>query len=246
MRLCLVPQFDPDVQAEDLLLPLHRVGQLSPSQRTGLQQSGVRQDYLDEVVWKEVLELLQEPTLIRQEIRRRIEQIQNSDPTKRRQEALSRELARVCKGMRKLLDAYQEDLVQLEELRKRMPALRKREKALRRQLQSLEAADVEQEILLRLADGLEHFLTRLRQSADTMSVTERQQVLRLVVKEIHVGRSTIWINHSIPVTGPGRIGGSAEPSQTRSCLLRSGASSVRCWLICIYIQWMKRWSVPGK
>ena len=182
----------------------------------------VRQDYLDEVVWKEVLELLQEPTLIRQEIRRRIEQIQNSDPTKRRQEALSRELARVCKGMRKLLDAYQEALVQLEELRKRMPALRKREKALRLQLQSLEAADVDQEILLRLADGLEHFLTRLRQSADTMSVTERQQVLRLVVKEIHVGRSTIWINHSIPVTGPGRIGGSAEPAQTRSCLLRSG------------------------
>ena len=131
----------------------------------------VRQDHLDEVVWKQVVELLQDPNLIRQEIRRRIEQIQNSDPTKRRQEALRRELARACKGMRKLLDAYQEDLVQLEELRKRMPALRKREKALRLQLQSLEAAAVDQEILLRLADGLEHFLTRLRQSADTMSVT---------------------------------------------------------------------------
>ncbi len=182
----------------------------------------VRQDYLDEVVWKQVVELLQDPTLIRQEIGRRIEQIQNSDPTKRRQEALSRELARVCKGMGKLLDAYQEDLVQLEELRKRMPALRKREKALKLQLQSLEAAAVDQEILLRLADGLEHFLTRLRQSADTMSVTERQKVLRLVVKEIHVGRSTIWIKHSIPVTGPGSIGGVVEPSKAPSYLLRSG------------------------
>ncbi len=183
----------------------------------------VRQDHLDEVVWKQVVQLLEDPGLIRGEIRRRIEDIQKSHPAKRRREALGRELVRVRKSIGKLLDAYQEDLVQLEELRKRMPQLRKREEALRSQLQGLQAAAENQEVFLRLADNLERFLTRLRRSADTMSVTERQKVLRLVVKEIHVGRSTIQIKHSIPIAGPGRIGDSTEPTKAPSSLLRSGS-----------------------
>ena len=125
--------------------------------------------------------------------------------------------------MGKLLDAYQEDLIQLEQLRQRMPELRKREQALRSELESLEATAADQEIFLRLAAGLESFLTRLRQSADTMSVMERQKVLRLVVKEIHVGRSTIQIKHSIPTNSSDRIGGSTEPPKTPSYLLRSGS-----------------------
>ena len=181
----------------------------------------MRQDYLDEVVWKQVLELLQDPTLIRQEIGRRIEKIQSSNPTKRRRETLNRQLVRVRTGMGKLIDAYQEDLVQLEELRQRMPELRKREQALRSELESLEAVVTDQEIFLRLAAGLESFLTSLRQSADTLTVTERQKVLRLVVKEIQVGRSTIQIKHSIPTNSPDRIGGSTEPTKIPSYLLRS-------------------------
>ncbi len=194
----------------------------------------VRQDYLDDVIWKQILELLQDPSLIRQEIGRRIEQIQNSNPTKQRRGALSRELARVCTGMGKLLDAYQEDLIQLEQLRQRMPELRKREQALRSELESLEATAADQEIFLRLAAGLESFLTRLRQSADTMSVMERQKVLRLVVKEIHVGRSTIQIKHSIPTNSSDRIGGSTEPPKTPSYLLRSGSQGAALRIGALY------------
>jgi len=34
----------------------------------------VRQDYLDEIVWKEVLRLLEDPDLIRNEIERRLKE----------------------------------------------------------------------------------------------------------------------------------------------------------------------------
>jgi site-specific DNA recombinase len=44
----------------------------------------IRQDYLDEVVWKHVVQLLEDPELIRSEIRRRIRQIQDSSPTRQR------------------------------------------------------------------------------------------------------------------------------------------------------------------
>jgi len=103
----------------------------------------IRQDYLDGVVWEQLIQLLEEPELIRVEMQRRIKQIQDSSPTKRRKEVISKEIIRISKGIEKLLDAYQEGLMKLEELRKRLPELRKREEALKSELNGIEAAIVD-------------------------------------------------------------------------------------------------------
>jgi site-specific DNA recombinase len=161
----------------------------------------VRQDYLDKIVWQQVIQLLEEPNLIRAEVQRRIREIQESNPTRKRKEILLKEMARAQKSIEKLLDAYQENLLDLEELRKRMPELRKREKAIRSELQALDVAAADQQTFLRLAENIETFLWRLRKRAETMAVVERQKLLRLVVKEIHVNRETIKIKHSIPAGG---------------------------------------------
>lgn len=194
------------------------------------QNRPIRQDYLDEVVWKHVLQLLEDPQLIRAEIRRRIKQIQDSSPTKRRKEAVEKEIIRVDKSIGKLLDAYQEGLIRLEELRRRMPGLRKRQEALNSELSSLENATANQQGFLRLAENLEDFLSRLRKTADSMSVNDRQKILRLLVKEILVDLETIKIKHSIPVTGPRAGLGPLERPEKPSYLLRSGRHSgpLRC------------------
>ncbi len=55
--------------------------------------------------------------------------------------------------------------------------------------------------------------TRLRVRADTLEVTERQKILRLLVREILVGLETITIRHSIPVpTSEGNSTGGCRPS----------------------------------
>jgi len=181
----------------------------------------IRQDYLDELVWRQVIQLLEDPELIRAEIQRRIKEIQDCKPTTRRKEVLSKELTRVQKGIEKLLDAFQEGLLQLEELRKRVPELRKREEALRLELHSLEAAAADQKAFLRLADNIEDFLERLRKTANTLSVTERQKILRLVVREILIDRETIKIKHSLPVTGFNTPTGSSGDPEVPCYLLRS-------------------------
>ncbi len=184
----------------------------------------VRQDYLDEIVWRRVLQLLEDPELIRAEIERRLQEIQHSNPTRQKKEVLTKQIARSNKSIEKLLDAYQEDLLHLEELRNRMPELRRREKALRTELQSLDAAAYDQQTFLRLAGNIEHFLGCLRETADTMDVKERQKIVRLVVKEVLVEQETIKIKHSIPVkernNPPPKP--SADP-QVPSYLLRSGS-----------------------
>ena len=50
---------------------------------------------------------------------------------------MERDLARVGKTIERLLTAYQEELVSLEQLRERMPVLRQREQALRHELNAL-------------------------------------------------------------------------------------------------------------
>jgi len=189
----------------------------------------VRQDYLDALVWDKVLELLQDPGLIRAEIERRLEAIRNASPTKRRQGSLRKESARLQNSIGRLLDAYQEELISLEELRRRMPPLRKRQQAVESQRQALEEQVKDSQGYLRLADTLEAFLDRLRAHAETLNVIERQKILRLVVKEVLVDEDTITIRHAIPITGPSGDSGRSGGPETKSYLLRPGSHNRPLW-----------------
>ena len=181
----------------------------------------IRQDYIDQIVWEQVVELLANPEVVRTEIHRRIKEIQNSNPAKQRKGSIENQLRRVKNSIQKLLDAYQEDLLQLEELRDRMPQLRKREQTLQAELASLDCALADQQAVLRLADNIEHFLSQLRKTADTLNVIERQKVLRLVVKEILVDDKTITIKHSIPFSNSSIAGDSNQMPEIPGYLLRS-------------------------
>src|SRR6266403_1675662 len=114
----------------------------------------VRQDLLDQIVWAEVIRLLEDPTLIQQELDRRLTAARSADQAN------------------------------------------------------------DQATFVRLAETLTAFLTRLHGAADTLSITERQRIVRLVVKDVLIGDDTITIRHSIPVLmGPPQAG-SLPPSQT--------------------------------
>jgi site-specific DNA recombinase len=56
----------------------------------------IRQDYLDELVWRHVIQLFENPDLIHKEIKRRIQEARNSSPTRIRKETLAKETL-MCK-----------------------------------------------------------------------------------------------------------------------------------------------------
>ena len=170
----------------------------------------IRQDYLDELVWKEVVQLLRSPELVRNEIQRRIQESLSSDPAQQRKERLEKELNRLGTQSDKLLDAYQEDLLGLSELRRRMPALRHRQAALEKELEGVRLQALENGQLLELNASLETFLKALNRSSETLDVMERQKITRLIVKQIIVQAETLVIQHNIPV--PGKCGSPSSPS----------------------------------
>ena len=196
----------------------------------------VRQDLLDQIVWTEVIRLLEDPSLIQQELDRRLAVARAADPTQQRERALQRDLVRVGKSIERLLTAYQEELLSLEQLRERMPALRERERAVRAELQSMADQTRERATYLHLAETLSAFLARLRQAADTLDILERQRIVRLVIKEVLVGDDSIVIRHCIPVpSGPPEGSSPQDPDFShnagngRSYLLRSGSHHAALW-----------------
>ena len=194
----------------------------------------VRQDYLDEFVWREIIRLLEDPALMQAEIDRRMKEARNADPLRRRQQHLRQQQTRLQNGIERLLTAYQEQLLSLDQLRQRMPNLRRQQQAIDSELQSLELAAADQSRYLRLSETLTDFCAKLRVRAKALNIIERQQIARLLIREILVGTDTIVIRHNIPLpkselsgdgpsippaTPPGR-----DPIINPDYLLRSGSS----------------------
>ncbi|MGH7070426.1 MAG: recombinase family protein, partial [Acetobacteraceae bacterium] len=194
-------------------------------------QRPIRLDLLEHSVWSEIVRLLEDPALIQAELDRRLEAARHSNPTKRHQEDLSRELTRVRKTMERLLTAYQEELLSLDELRGRMPVLRQREQTLQREQRSLSAQWADQAAYLRLAESLSAFLTRLHSNAQTLDVRERQRITRLLVKEVVVADDSITIRHSVPtsVRSGGGCGGPASPCGTAKAGAADESYLLRPW-----------------
>ena len=76
----------------------------------------VRQNLLDAIVWKEVIRLIEDPSLIEAEIARRLRSARNSDPNQQRENELERHLGRTRNSIDRLINAYQEELITIDEL----------------------------------------------------------------------------------------------------------------------------------
>src|SRR5215467_7611136 len=189
----------------------------------------IRQEILDQIVWAEVIRLLEEPALIQQELDRRLAAARTSDPTTKREQSLQRESTHVGKAIERLLTAYQEGLLSLEQLRERMPALRHRQQTLSAELQAIADQSNDRAVFLRLAETLTAFLARLRSAAETLSVIKRQKIVRLLVKDVLVGEDTITIRHSIPIPSGSPQNGRSDDSNGPNYLLCKRSDNATLW-----------------
>jgi len=153
-------------------------------------------------VWEQVTRLMSDPGLIRRELARRLEEHRQNPATASGRSHLQVELSRVAAAIKRLLVAYEADLVSLDELRRRMPDLRKQERNLTTEIESLDGRLTSEEIYLKLAENLEGFLAHLRDGATNTSVRERQRILRLVVREVLVDTDSVVIRHTMPGLDP--------------------------------------------
>ena len=184
----------------------------------------VRADYLDQVVWDHITALIADPALIAAEIDKRLATARTADPAIAEHQRLQTALTKTTATIARMITAFSEQLITIDELRTRMPDLRARETNLRNRIQAIDAQTADRGAYLKLAQDLTGFLSQLRHATDTAAIPERQRILRLLVKDILVGPENITIRHHIPIRERTHEPSDAdtEGDPTRDCPLRRG------------------------
>lgn len=158
----------------------------------------LRQDYLDNIVWQQIVQLLEDPMLIQREVEKRVEETRKASPVLKQKEAILRQRNKLSQSMDKLLDAYQEGLITIGQLRIRMPELQKRVNTTEKELESLKNHELALDQRLQYLDAAS-FKNQLGVNVNQLDIKEKKKILRLLVKEVVVGDDSIDIRHSIPL-----------------------------------------------
>ncbi len=186
----------------------------------------VRAEDIDDAVWQEMLTLLEHPELIQAEIERRLVAANDTASPRRRIESLRGELARIQTRFRRLLDAYQEGIVTLDELRRRNAPLQTRQRSIQSELEALQTSELDRESQLALATTIQQFLRRMRQAAQSLSILERQRIVRLLVREVRIGKGSVTICHSIPLNDLPPTDSDPSPGQLSNTKRASGRNGL--------------------
>jgi len=168
----------------------------------GCNAPSIKQGILDDIVWKHVTNLLNEPRLIEAEMIRRIE---DKGGVKKHEQAikdLDKELVQMSKARDKLLDAYQEgETLTLDELKKRLQTLDLKCKTVLKEKKSLEYLKNQEKKIESMKKNVESLRLQIQDSKN-LSIKDKQNVLRLLVDEIIITDGQIDIRHCIPCNDP--------------------------------------------
>src|SRR3954464_10100523 len=184
---------------------------LTSGRESKCPQARIEADVLERVVWDHVAGLLSDPVQLRTQFERFLAEGAAADlreelPGRR----LRARLDRLDRADRRLLEAYQAEVISLEELSRQRRALAEQRRIAEQhheQHRRLRERRVHADEALASLAG---FCDRIRSRLDTASIAERQAILQLVVERIIVRDGSLEIQHVIPLRDP-RPGTSTSP-----------------------------------
>jgi site-specific DNA recombinase len=165
----------------------------------------VRTDVLETAVWQDVRALLADPSRIRQEYERRLsgkqEQSESDDQLAARIQKARRVVAR-------LIDAYEEGLLERTEFEPRISRARQRLQTLEVEAQSAAERQSQEHELQAVIGQLHAFARRVAEELEEASWTTKREILRALVKRIEVDTEEVRVVYKVDprpfVDGPER------------------------------------------
>lgn len=181
---------------------------------------GIRSKSLDEAVWTSLISILESPDLIEKEILRRMSDLEKA-PIYQKQKILEGKREKLELESNRLLDAYQNECLELEELKKRLSIIKKEKNNVEREISEINSG-LSKKQCLELKDAVAYFSNHLSSSKDNLGLEEKRKLLRLLIQEIQIGKEDITINHILPFEKK-----SSFDSNARLCTVRGDAEARR-------------------
>jgi site-specific DNA recombinase len=155
------------------------------------------QQELDDLVFNETVKLLQNPSLVRAELSRRVKESSDEDNRERQEILIKKEFLKITEERDRLLDAYQSGLIDLEGLKKRYQESDKRRNALEKEIKRMQALKFDTKNLKDLEDSLSNILQGMKISSENLTLKEKQKIIRLLVEKVIISSEEIKIIHCV-------------------------------------------------
>jgi site-specific DNA recombinase len=177
---------------------------LTSARETRCPRARIEADALEEAVWTHVAGLLSDPTQLLAQFERFAAQV---DAAGVREEVPGQQmrarLERLERADRRLLEAYQAEVISLEELAERRLGLAEQRRAAEQQYEQHRRLREQQVQAREVVANLIAFSARIGSRLQDTSMVERQAILQLVVERIIVHDNDLEIQHVIPLRAPG-------------------------------------------
>lgn len=206
----------------------------------------VRSDLLEQAVWEDVCSLLSDPKRIEQEYRRRL--------TARKEgvgwddiEHLQSRINKTQRGIARLIDAYEDGLVDKNEFEPRIGAARDRLEKLRAEAQARTDEETQQNELRLVIGRMQEFADKVADGLQDADWSTRRELLRALIKQIDVDKEEVRIVYKVspsPFEGAPERGllqhclrcnlpdpGQRVPARGAGHVVRSGGASANEWAL---------------
>jgi site-specific DNA recombinase len=180
----------------------------------------VRSDKLEQAVWRQVEAVLDDPRRVTAEHERRAAAARDGR-AREDVDGLERQMARLRRGMGRLIDSYAEEVIDADEFRPRLAGLKQRLMRLRAERDAALAAHEARRSLQLVIGRLEEFAGRVRAGLDGLDWHGRREIIRALVRRIEIDREEVEVVFRIPGAPPPADGGTipgSDPSQPRGTL----------------------------
>jgi site-specific DNA recombinase len=156
----------------------------------------VRTDMLEEAVWNDVCALLNDPEKVTQEYQRRL-QGKSSPRGAHRGASLVKLIQKVKRGIARLIDAYEEGMLDKKEFEPRIRSAKERLTKLEAEAQA-EADEETQEQELRLIIGhLQEFAERVRNGLGKADWSTQREIIRALVKRVEIDKEEVRVVYRV-------------------------------------------------
>ena len=162
----------------------------------------VRGDRLEQIVWDQVRALLEDPSRVADEYRRRIGQASDGAGPPEQVVRLDRQMTTLRRGIDRLIDCYAGGFIDKAEFEPRIAGLKRRMSQLQEQQRAVaEAADAECELAL-VISRLEEFSAKISQGLDGLDWHGMREIVHTVVRRIEIDHDSVEVVFRVPPADP--------------------------------------------
>ena len=153
---------------------------------------------LDVVVWEDLCELVSHPQGLRHALQRAQSGQWLPQELQARREGQRRARVALAHQVDRLTEAYLEQIVTLEEYRRRRGELQERQEAIEAQMRHLEASIDHQEELTGIVQNMETFCQRVQHGLAQATFEQKRRLVELLIDRVIVTQEQVEIRYVIP------------------------------------------------